>query len=83
MNFNEREEALKKIDFKLSIFEKCINEIGLLKTYPYVDSLEKVLLGENSTKDKQYNLMKECTKRKLNELSISNTSFINNLKQKK
>lgn len=52
------------INSKLILFEKCLNESGLYKNYPYIDKIDTYVL--NTQKD----LIRNCVKREKKKESL-------------
>ncbi len=47
------------INYKLNIFNKCLDEAGIFKNYPYLDKID------SSNKTLQNELMNNCVSREL------------------
>ena len=78
--FKNRDEIAEHIEFKLNIFEKCIKNIKMLKTYPYIDYIENKVFNENSTKSLHEGLLKKCVNNQLNDILIKE-GVINTMKK--
>ena len=78
MNNRERLLTLNQIDEKLQLFEECLNEIKILKTYNYVEYIEGVIFKDNSTLSIQKRLIAECTLRKLTNINNNYEAFKEN-----
>ena len=67
MNTNEI-RIFEDVNSKLDIFNRCLDEVGLYRKYPYLDKLF------HQNKKIQIELMRNCTRR---EVILLNKSFIN------
>jgi hypothetical protein len=79
-----KELVYQKIEAKLDLFEKCLNETGLYRSFPILDItyrlkfLKKILPQniQNYPIDKtEENLMRNCIKRHLTNLKKIKTHF--------
>jgi len=72
-----KESIYQKANYKLDLFESCINEVGLYKSFPFLDIsfkiriLNKVIpskLKNFPLDDTEHILMKNCVRRNLDNL---------------
>ena len=54
---NDENKTFLDISIKLNLFEKCLNESGLYKNYPYLDKIDSYVINT------QKELMRNCVKR--------------------
>ena len=72
-----KESIYQKANFKLDLFEKCLDEVGLYKSFPFLDitykiPLLKILIPQKLKNfpidDTEQILMQNCVRRNLDSL---------------
>lgn len=54
------------IELKIGMFYSCLEEVGLYKTFPYINSgLRKIGLNHLTDENLQQSLMRNCIRRRL------------------
>jgi hypothetical protein len=82
----ERDLLYSQVEFKVNLFEECLNEVGLNKTFPFLNLSRLFIIGRILPKSfdiypidrTEELLMRNCVRRRIDSYKKMNDFFIPN-----